>query len=176
MSEFLKRQIREALAPLESMMLRLLRKAALGGVALASLFACLVFLSVAAYIWLSGLVGAIFAALALGGFYVLITLACLLAIRAAGAAPKADTTVPDGGEKVQQAPGMAEADVQSENIAENIAENIDRTLAPILAILQEAGLQRANIAVLLGAEVAKQARPFVLVVTAFVTGFIFGRR
>jgi hypothetical protein len=172
MSEFLKRQIREALAPLESMMLRLLRKAALGGVALASLFACLVFLSVAAYIWLSGLVGAIFAALALGGFYVLITLACLLAIRAAGAAPKADTTVPDGGEKVQQAPGMAEADVQSENIA----ENIDRTLAPILAILQEAGLQRANIAVLLGAEVAKQARPFVLVVTAFVTGFIFGRR
>ncbi|MGP0061082.1 MAG: hypothetical protein ACLPID_17555 [Beijerinckiaceae bacterium] len=172
MSEFLKRQIREALAPLESMMLRLLRKAALGIVALASLIACLVFLSVAAYIWLSGLVGAIFAALALGGFYVLITLACLLAIRAAGAAPKADTTVANGGEQVQQATRAAEADVQSETIA----ENIDRTLAPILAILQEAGLQRANIAVLLGAEVAKQVRPFVLVVTAFVTGFIFGRR
>jgi hypothetical protein len=172
MSEFLKRQVREALAPLESMMLRLLRKAALGILALASLFACLVLLSVAAYIWLSGLVGAIFAALALAGFYVLITLACVVAIRAAGAAPTADTTVSNSGEKVQQAPGTAAADAQSENIA----ENIDRTLAPILAILQEAGLQRANIAVLLGAEVAKQVRPFMLVVTAFVTGFIFGRR
>ncbi|MGO9004171.1 MAG: phage holin family protein [Beijerinckiaceae bacterium] len=168
MSDFLKRQVREALAPLESTMLRLLRKAALGIVALASLFACLAFLSVAAFIWLSGLVGPIFAALALGGFYVLITLACVLAIRAAGAAPKADTTVSSGSDNIQQAAGAAEANVQS--------ENIDRRLAPILAILQEAGLQRANIAVLLGAEVAKQVRPLVLVVMAFATGFVFGRR
>jgi hypothetical protein len=177
MNEFLKRQIGAALAPLESMMLRLLRKVMFGLIALVSLSACLVFLSVAAFIWLAGLVGTIFAALSLAGLYVLIALICVLAIRSDGDARKShaavSTKAANDAEKVLQAAQAAEAravepDAQS--------ENIDRTLAPILAILREAGWQRANIALSLGAEVAKQVSPFALVMTAFVTGFVSGRK
>jgi hypothetical protein len=177
MNDFIKRQIEAALAPLESMMQRLLRKAMFGLIALVSLSACIVFLSVAAFLWLAGLVGTIFAALVLAGFYVLIALACILAIRSDGGAEKPraaiSTKAPNDGETIQQAPQAAETKAAEPN---SQSENIDRTLAPILAILKEAGWQRANIALLLGAEVAKQVSPFALVITAFVIGFVSGRK
>lgn len=185
MNAFLERQIREALAPLEQMMLRLLRKTALALLALVSLCAGLVFLSVATYIALSGLIGSVYAAVALAFFYVSITLTCLLAMRSAARPKQSRASVAkETGEAVKQASATAESQSRPEPGGfENPrpehkvqSENIDRTLAPIIAILEQAGLDRANIALAVGGEIAKQIRPLTLVVTAFVTGFVFGRR
>jgi hypothetical protein len=190
MSGFLRRQLHEALAPLERMALGLLRQAALAVIALASLFACLAFLSVAGFIWLSGLVGAALAALALAGIYMLIALVCLLAARGRSTAAKST----QGAAESHQTPHVAAARAAQNPKQQNTAqpdrleqtatqadedmrsENIDAALAPILAVLQEAGLQRTNIGVLVAAAVAKQINPFVLVATAFALGFTFSRR
>ncbi len=170
MSPFLKRQIREALAPLERRARGVVRTAILAVVALVSLFACLILLSVAGFIELSGFIGPACAALALAGIYALITLACLLAARGGGAASTAAVT--QKAAKSQDVPEevVARADPDARS------QNIDEALAPILKVLQEAGLQRTNIDVLLAAAVAKQAHPFMLVATAFAMGFIFSRR
>jgi hypothetical protein len=197
MSGFLRRQLHEALAPLERMALTLLRQSALAVVALASLFACLTFLSVAGFIWLSGLVGAALAALALAGIYMLIALICLLAARGRGSAAKTTATASQraqGAAESQQAQHVAAARAGQNPEQQNAAqqdhleqtatqadedmrsENIDAALAPILAVLQEAGLQRTNIGVLVAAAVAKQVNPFVLVATAFALGLTFSRR
>ena len=197
MSGFLRRQLHEALAPLERMALGLLRQAALAVVALASLFACLAFLSVAGFIWLSGLVGAALAALALAGIYMLIALICLLAARGRGSAAKTTATASQraqGATESHQTPHAAAAraaqNPKQQTAAEQDrleqtatqadedirSENIDAALAPILAVLQEAGLQRTNIGVLIAAAVAKQVNPFVLVATAFALGLAFSRR
>ncbi len=194
MSGFLKRQMQQALAPLERMALGLLRQAALAVVALASLFACLAFLSAAGFIWLSRLVGAAFAALALAGVYMLIALVCLFAARGRGTAAKSIATARRGAAEARQTSDAAAAraaqnpkqqnPTQQDRLEQTAtqtdddmrSENIDAALAPILAVLQEAGLQRTNIGVLIAAAVAKQVNPFVLVATAFALGFTFSRR
>jgi uncharacterized membrane protein YqgA involved in biofilm formation len=55
------------------------------------------------------------------------------------------------------------------------ANNIDETIALILDILHESGMERERLALAAGAEIAKQMRPFSLVVLALVAGFVIGR-
>ena len=55
------------------------------------------------------------------------------------------------------------------------AQNIDETVAPILDVLRESGLERERIALAAGAEIAKQLHPFSMVAFATVAGFFLGR-
>jgi small-conductance mechanosensitive channel len=181
MNAFLERQIRGALAPLEEAAHRLLRGVALGLVALLALLAALVFLTVAAYVWLAELTGAILAAVYIAAAYIVIALICLFALRAgtsAKAAPKpaqgpAQANAKEAPDKAQTE--SATSAPPSEQDAYRAAE-IDRALAPILDVLEDAGLQKANLGVEVAGEIAKQMKPFTLVAIAFVAGLLFGRR
>lgn len=186
MSAFLRQQIdavvtpllAPALASLQETARHLVRLIALALVALACLIGAIIFASVAIYSWLASTAGAIVAALVLAGIYLAIALVCFFGIWASGARkstpPKRNGTLEEddskGNEEVTQA--AATSAFQSHEQA----DNIDRALAPIIAILQEAGLQRANLLVLIAGAIAKQIRPFALVAGAFATGFAFGRR
>ena len=55
------------------------------------------------------------------------------------------------------------------------AQNIDETVAPILDVLRESGLERERIALAAGTEIAKQLHPFSVVAFAIVAGFFLGR-
>ena len=169
MNEFLKRQLREALAPLEAMLRRLVRDLALGIAAMLGLIACLAFLTVAAYLWLCGLIGAILAALCIALAYLLVSLAAIAAMRGGRGTPA----------KPEPLAGSVEAEaarLAAQAEAELRSDHIDSAFAPLLAALQQAGLPKASLAVLLGTEIAKQVRPLLLVAVAFVAGLVFGRR
>jgi hypothetical protein len=57
----------------------------------------------------------------------------------------------------------------------DFVNNIDKSVAPFLDILQEAGMERERLALEAGAEVARQLTPFSLVAFAMAVGIIIGR-
>ena len=55
------------------------------------------------------------------------------------------------------------------------AANIDSTLAPVVNVLRQAGLDKEVLAIEAGAEVAKQLNPLSLVAFAAGAGLLIGR-
>ena len=56
------------------------------------------------------------------------------------------------------------------------AAKIDEAVAPLLAILRDAGRERERVALELGSEIAKQLTPFSLIALVAFAGFIIGRK
>jgi uncharacterized membrane protein len=174
MNAFLKQQMAAMRASLEDRAQHLIITALLALVAVTSLIGCVVFASIAAYAWLASVAGAVMAALVLAALYLVIVLACVLAIWTNGAARRSRGKAATDG-SLQNNAKIAAADATAAS-SPAPADSIDQTLAPIIAILQQAGLQDANAAVLVAAALAKQVPPFVLVAAAFASGLAFGRR
>jgi Putative Actinobacterial Holin-X, holin superfamily III len=166
MNRFVNQLISDATAPIGEMSARLFKKAVLFFLAMSFLFVSAIFLTIALFVFLGTLVGNTVAALSVGGLYLGAALVCLLVAaheRPKGApAPMASAALMDEAKK----PPRQRLE---------FAENIDETIAPILDILQEAGLERERLALQAGTEIAKQLNPFSLVAFAITAGFIIGR-
>ena len=57
----------------------------------------------------------------------------------------------------------------------DFANNIDKSVAPFLNILKDAGMERERLALEAGAEAARQLTPFSLVTFAMIVGIVIGR-
>jgi hypothetical protein len=175
MSDFFSRQARRfvsnALAPVEATSGRIIGlaigMAGLGAVATACFIATLIFLSVALDLWLTKLADPVIAALAVAGFYLVIALLCVVLAISYGRKKKSTPSPADP--KPAPAPAPSPAPVDS---APYLSENIDETLAPFVAILQQFGLKREEVAVRLAAEATKQIGPLALVGIALLAGFL----
>jgi len=151
MSDFFSRQARRfvsnALAPVEATSGRIIGlaigMAGLGAVATACFIATLIFLSV------------------------VIALLCVVLAISYGRKKKSTPSPADP--KPAPAPAPSPAPVDS---APYLSENIDETLAPFVAILQQFGLKREEVAVRLAAEATKQIGPLALVGIALLAGFL----
>ncbi|MGB8277035.1 MAG: hypothetical protein WCF20_03750 [Methylovirgula sp.] len=171
MTDFFTRQARNiisgALAPVEAAGARFIgmfvSMAGIAGVATACLIAALIFLSIALDLWLAQFAGPVVAALGAAGLYLLVAVLCLLLLRARGAKTK-QTALPQ--HPVEAAGKTSRPDLSA---------NIEETVAPFVAILQQTGLKREEIAVRLAAEATKQLGPLTLVALALAVGFLVER-
>ncbi len=172
MSGFLARQLREMTASVEATGGRLLARMMLVVVLAALVFvfvlACLAFLSVALYVWVAQMAGAMIAALAVAGLDLFIAIICLVLLQLKRRA---------GTKKVpkQPRPNTA-AEASAEKARAELSESIDRTVAPLIAVLHDANMKPEEVAVRLGAALTKEVGPFALVALALAAGFLFGRR
>ncbi|QBR71817.1 hypothetical protein CU048_11635 [Beijerinckiaceae bacterium] len=168
MNRVISQLISDATAPIGEMSARLFKKAALFFLAMGFLFFSVVFLTIALFVFLQAWLGSAIAALSVGGVFLAAALICLLvalrdkspaspSVAAAATAPRRESPEKPPRQKLV------------------FSENIDESVAPILDILQEAGLERERLALQAGTEIAKQLQPFSLVAFAIVAGFIFGR-
>jgi hypothetical protein len=167
MNALINRLISEATAPTEKMSARLFKKAVLFFVAMSCLFVSSIFLTIALFVFVQTLAGTAIAAVSAGGVYLGIALICIIvAVRqtSSQAAPAAAESGP-----------MMETGRNPPPQKLAFSSNIDETVAPILDILRDAGLERERLALAAGTEIAKQLHPFSLVALAIVAGFILGR-
>jgi hypothetical protein len=171
MMDFITRQLRkavsDALEPVESagtrVLDRVLGMAGIGTIAIACFIAAIAFLSLALYLWLAQLAGLIVAALGVAGFYLVITVICLLLLRGRS---RKDIT--------KEMPAATAAPAATAEASE-LSAGIDEAIAPFVAILHDAGLKREEVAVRLGTEVSKQFGPLALIAIALAAGFLFER-
>jgi hypothetical protein len=167
MNALINRLISDATAPMEKMSARLFKKAVLFFVAMSCLFVSSIFLTIAFFAFVQPLAGTAIAALGTGGVYLGVALICIVFAsrgRSRHSAPAAAASGP-----------MTET--ERNRLAQKLAfsSNIDETVAPILDILRDAGLERERLALAAGTEIARQLHPFSLVALAIVVGFILGR-
>jgi hypothetical protein len=168
MMGFLTRQLREIIALVEAMGRRLATSAALLVAALIFLLACFAFLSVALYLWVAEVTEPALAALSVAGFHLVIAGACVIAFWLRGRAVKpSKKTVPPISNPEDQVAAASRAE---------LADSIDQTMAPLIAILHEAGMKPEEATLRLGTTLAKQVGPMALVALALAAGFMFGRR
>ncbi|MGP8232908.1 MAG: hypothetical protein ACLQL2_09620 [Methylovirgula sp.] len=162
MNEFLARQAREISAMLERAAGRVIVNIVLAVLAIIAIFAGLAFLTVALYLKVATLAGTFYAALAVGGAFILLALIAILILRLRRIpAPRAPQPKPVEPEQAERRAALA--------------ANIDETVAPILSALHEANMQPAELALRVGAELSKQTGPFGLVALAVTAGFVLAR-
>lgn len=167
MNRLINQLISDATAPIGEMSARLFKKAVLFFLAMSFLFLGAIFLTIALFVFLQSLAGSAVAALSVGGFYLGAAIICLLV---------AARERPNRGQSATPAPApLMDSTEKPSRPRLLFGENIDETVAPILDILQEAGLERERLALQAGTEIAKQLNPFSLVAFAIVAGFIVGR-
>lgn len=168
MNGLISRLIGEATAPVVESAAHLIQWAVLSFLAIICLFVSWIFLTVAFYDFLEPLMGHADAALSLGGLYLFASIAGFFFAKRQmpGSARGAPVTKKA---KLMQRP------VESNQEKADFVNNIDRTVAPFLDILQEAGMERERVALKAGAEIARELTPFSLVTLAMVAGFIIGR-
>lgn len=166
MSDFFARLARNiaanAVAPVEAAGARLMRMAGLGGIAVLCLLGALVFLSIALDLWLAQWAGPVLAAVAAGGFYLLVALIAFLILRLRRTD---DAALRKSAASAKAAPPGSEA----------FASNVEEAVAPFVAILQQTGLKREEVAVRLAAEASKQFGPLTLLALALAVGFLSER-
>ncbi|HUI21136.1 MAG TPA: phage holin family protein [Methylocella sp.] len=165
MNRLFNRLISEAIAPVEEMSTRLLKRAVLFFSAMGALLISAAFLTLALFDFVQPLEGNAAAALTLGGLYLVGAAICIFfAIRQG---PR---------EKERAKPALVEEDKQrfSPERAE-FATRIDEAIAPILGVLEDAGMERERVAIQSGAELAKQLHPFSLVAFAVFAGLLVAR-
>jgi hypothetical protein len=173
MNRMINRLVSEATAPIGEMSTRLFKKAVLFFLLFFLGLSCVcvsaIFMTIALFVFLQPLEGNAEAALCVAGLYLAAAGVCVFfATRAMTGKPR------------QAAASLMEKKIMPSENAEyaqkaEFANNIDETLAPILTILQERGMERERLALEAGAEIAKQLHPFALIAFATVTGYIFGR-
>lgn len=158
MTSFIGRLAEDAASPLIDMQTRLLRKAGLFLVA--GIFGAItfVFLIFALYGYLEPMIGALYSDLAIAAIFAVLCVICLLLAFNSGKG---------NGRHGNYAPDAEKA--------MNRATQIDEMAAPVLALLQQAGLQRESLALNAGLAIAKQLGPFSLVAMAIMVGFFTTR-
>ncbi len=175
MTDFLTRQARNivggALAPVEAAGARFVgmfvSMAGIAGVATACLIAALIFLSIALDLWLAQFAGPVVAALGAAGLYLFVAVLCLLLLWARGAKTNTKTK--------QKALPQHPVEAAEKTDRPDLSAHIEETVAPFVAILQQTGLKREEIAVRLAAEATKQLGPLTLVALALAVGFLVER-
>jgi Putative Actinobacterial Holin-X, holin superfamily III len=168
MNAIISRLLREATAPIVESSTRLVQKAVLVLFAVISLFVSWVFITVAFYAFLEPLIGHADTALSVAGLYLFASLIFLYSAKRQwpGRAHR-----PRAAESAKLMQDTAESNQEKADFV----NNIDKSVAPFLDILQEAGMERERLALEAGAEVARQLTPFSLVTFAMAVGIIIGR-
>ncbi len=169
MNEFLARRAREISALLERAAGRVIVNIVLAVLTIIAIFAGLAFLTVALYLKVAALAGPVYAALAVGGAFILFALIALLILRLRRlSAPPAPKPKP-----IEADPTQIEVKEAERRAA--LSANIDETVAPILSALHEANMQPAELALRVGVELSKQTGPFGLIALAVTAGFVVAR-
>jgi hypothetical protein len=178
MNPLIKRLAHEASAPLEEMLQRLIRTAALIALATGCAIAASAFFTIDLFLYLQSVWGSLIAAASVAALYLIGALIFLLiAMRRPPKIPGAEADAAP--QTIAAAPVMAAsvgaraAPAPARN--PQLAANIDAAVSPVLGVLREAGLEKEVLAVEAGTEVAKQLNPFALVAIAVAAGVFFGR-
>ncbi len=163
MNAFLARQLREITTALEVTGGRLLVSVVLALLALLALLAGLAFLAVALFLKIAALAGTLYAALAVGGAFIVIALLALIILRLRRpAAPPVPKPLPVEVEKAERRAAFA--------------ANVDETIAPVLDALHNANMKPEELALRVGAELSKQTGAFGLIALAVAAGFVVARQ
>jgi hypothetical protein len=174
MNSFLARQLREITATVEAAGGRLVVSVVVSLVAALALLAGLAFLALALFLKVAALAGSVYAALAVGGAFILVALIALLILRvrqpAKSAAPKPVIE--------QQVASVAAVEAAAEKAERRAAlsANIDESLAPVLDALHHANRQPEELILRIGAEFTKQTGGFGLIALALGAGFLAARQ
>jgi hypothetical protein len=171
MNGFINRLIGGATAPIKETGARLFQKAVLFSLAISCLFVASIFLTIALFVFLRSLAGNMGAALAIGGLYLGAGLICIF-VATRQSETRSDRSLAALREKNTLLMEDPETPRQGRV---DFANNIDGTVAPILKILDEAGMERERVALEAGAAIAKQLHPFSLTAFAMLAGIILGR-
>jgi len=160
MNAFLARQLRDITAALEITGGRLITSVIFALLAILALLAGLAFLAVALFLKIAALAGTVYAALAVGGAFIVTALLALIVLRLRR--PKAPKPTPVEAEKAARHAALA--------------ANIDETIAPVLTALHDANMKPEELALRVGAELSKQAGGFGLIALAVAAGFVVARQ
>jgi hypothetical protein len=174
MNSFLARQLREITATVEAAGGRLVVSVVVSLVAALALLAGLAFLAVALFLKVAALAGAVYAALAVGGAFILVALIALLILRVRQAA-KSAAPKPIIEQQVASVTAVEAAAEKAERRAA-LSANIDESLAPVLDELHQANRQPEELILRIGAELTKQTGGFGLIALALGAGFLAARQ
>ena len=164
MNALSRRLITDATPPIEKMSARLFKFAALFFVTVSLLFVSATFLAISLFAFVQPFAGTAIAALVTGILYLGAAGICIFVARR---------------ERPGEEPAAAASGLMTKATATpppqrlGFAQNIDETVASILDVLRESGLERERIA--LAAGIAKQLHPFSVLAVAIVAGFFLGR-
>jgi hypothetical protein len=180
MNALIKRLAHEATAPVEEMLGRLLRSAALLALAAACAVAASVFLTVDLFLFLEERYGPLIAASMIAGAYLIF--AAIFAVLALRKPARRDASaelsgrpgLSDPAASQSPLPGAAPGAASTPRNPE-LAANIDAAVLPLARVLRDAGLENECMALQAGAEVAKQLNPFTLLALALGAGVLTGR-
>jgi hypothetical protein len=166
MNHFITQLVHEVSVPASEVGARLLREALFFFLGVSCLLVSAGFLTVSLFDYLQPLIGNADDALVLGGLYLGAALIFIFVLRARRGRPQQDART--------AIPAIKDKESLSSQKA-LLAKNIDETLAPLLDILREAGMERERVALLAGGEIVKQLRPFSLIALALAVGLIATR-
>jgi O-antigen/teichoic acid export membrane protein len=176
MNPLIKRLAHEASAPLEEMLQRLIRAAALIALATGCAIAASAFFTVDLFLYLQRLWGSLIAAASVAALYLIGALIFLLiAMRRPKKIPGEDAAPqPVAAAALMAAPIAAKAPLAPPPNPE-FAAKIDAAVVPLLGVLREAGREKEVLALEAGAEIAKQLKPPLLMAIALCAGIFLGR-
>jgi hypothetical protein len=174
MNSFLARQLREITATVEAAGGRLVVSVVVSLVAALALLAGLAFLAVALFLKVAALAGSVYAALAVGGAFILVALIALLILRVRQPA-KSAASKPVIEQQVASVAAVEAAAEKAERRAA-LSANIDESLAPVLDALHQANRQPEELVLRIGAELTKQTGGFGLIALALGAGFLAARQ
>jgi hypothetical protein len=177
MNRFISRLAQQASAPLEDMLARLIKTAALIALATGCAVAASVFLTIGLYLYIESQWGPLIAAASVGGLYLLFAVIFLLVALRRPPRPSASDAAAAPVVKAPAQTPFAAASLGAQAAPRNpaFAANIDAAVDPVLDVLRDAGLEKEVLAIEAGVEVAKQLNPLSLVAFAAAAGLIIGR-
>lgn len=178
MNPLIKRLAHEASAPLEDMLSRLIKTAAFVILAVGCAIAASVFLTMDLYLFIEERAGTLIAAASVAGLYLVgAVIFLLLALRRPHRAPAATSGM---GAPAIAAPvtaaslGANAAPAQPRDPAA-FAARIDTSVAPVLNILRDAGLNKEARAIEAATQIAKQVNPVAFLALTVGAGVMLGR-
>jgi hypothetical protein len=181
MNPFISRLAHQASAPVEDMLARLIRTAALIALGAGCAIAASVFLTIDLYLYTESQWGPLVAAASIGGLYLVFAAIFLLIALRRPARPPASDAAPAPVVKAPAQATFAAASLGAQaapapaprNPA--FAANIDAAVGPVINVLRDAGLEKEVLAIEAGVEVAKQLNPLALIAFAAGAGIVIGR-
>jgi hypothetical protein len=175
MNNFIARQLREFTATVEAAGGRLIMAVVLGLVGALATLAGLAFLAVALFLKVAAMAGAVYAALAVGGAFILVALIAFIILRVRRPSTAAKSK-PVTAEQKLAAAASAEAAAEKVERRAALSANIDESIAPVLQALHQANRQPEELILRIGAELTKQTGGFGLIALALASGFLAARQ
>ena len=166
MNALIRRLIIDAMPPIEKISARIFKFAALFFVTVSLLCVSATLLAIGLFVFVQPFAGTAIAALVTGIIYLGAAGICIFV--ASRERPGEEPAAAESGP-------MKKATSTPPPQRLGFAQNIDETVAPILDVLRESGLEHERIALAAGTEIAKQLHPFSVVAFAIVAGFFLGR-